>query len=70
MRNRAPRFAALLLATVLTSFPLRAAETLTVTVYGGTFEQGWRKAVIEPFERANPDMKVQIATGLTFENVA
>ena len=70
MRRRAPLFAALMLATALVAAPLRAAETLTVTVYGGTFEQGWRKAVIEPFEKANPDIKVQIATGLTFENVA
>jgi putative spermidine/putrescine transport system substrate-binding protein len=48
-----------------------AAQTeLTVIVYGGSFEQGWRKSVIEPFEAANPDIKVQIATGLTLQNVA
>jgi putative spermidine/putrescine transport system substrate-binding protein len=43
---------------------------LTVIVYGGSFEEGWRKAVIEPFEKANPDIKVRIATGLTMETVA
>jgi putative spermidine/putrescine transport system substrate-binding protein len=62
--------AAALLGMLLAVPPAMATETLTVTVYGGTFEQGWRKSVIEPFEKANPDIKVQIATGLTFENVA
>ncbi len=48
----------------------RAATELTVIVYGGSFEAGWKKAVIEPFEKANPDIKVSIATGLTLQNVA
>ena len=39
-------------------------------VYGGSFEEGWRKAVIEPFEKANPAIKVKIATGLTMQTVA
>ena len=39
-------------------------------MYGGSFEAGWKKAVIEPFEKANPDIKVAIATGLTLQNVA
>ena len=47
-----------------------ARTELTVIVYGGSFEEGWRKAVIEPFEAANPDIKVKIATGLTLQNVA
>ncbi|HET6521538.1 MAG TPA: ABC transporter substrate-binding protein [Geminicoccaceae bacterium] len=47
-----------------------AQTELTVIVYGGSFEEGWRKAVIEPFEAANPDIKVKIATGLTLQNVA
>jgi putative spermidine/putrescine transport system substrate-binding protein len=47
-----------------------AATELTVIVYGGSFEAGWKKAVIEPFEAANPDIKVRIATGLTMETVA
>lgn len=34
--------------------PALAQTELTVIVYGGSFEEGWRKAVIEPFERANP----------------
>jgi putative spermidine/putrescine transport system substrate-binding protein len=49
-----------------------AAQTqdLTVIVYGGSFEEGWKKAVIEPFERANPGIRVRIATGLTMQTVA
>jgi putative spermidine/putrescine transport system substrate-binding protein len=47
-----------------------AQTELTVIVYGGSFEEGWRKAVIEPFEKANPDIKVKIATGLTMQTVA
>jgi len=48
----------------------QAPRQLTVIVYGGSFEEGWKKAVIEPFEKANPDIKVRIATGLTMETVA
>src|SRR5581483_1956143 len=48
----------------------QAVTELTVIVYGGSFEAGWKKAVIEPFEAANPDIKVRIATGLTMETVA
>ena len=51
----------------LLSGPASAATELTVIVYGGSFEAGWKKAVIEPFEAANPDIKVRIATGLTME---
>jgi putative spermidine/putrescine transport system substrate-binding protein len=47
-----------------------AQTELTVIVYGGSFEEGWRKAVIEPFEAANPDIRIRIATGLTLQNVA
>ena len=54
----------------LSSGPASAATELTVIVYGGSFEAGWKKAVIEPFEAANPDIKVRIATGLTMETVA
>lgn len=43
---------------------------LTVIVYGGSFEQGWKKSVIEPFEKANPDVKIKIATGLTQQAIA
>jgi len=45
-------------------------ETLTMAVYGGTFEEGWRKAIIEPFEAANPNIKIQTTQGLTFQNLA
>ncbi|WP_291296873.1 ABC transporter substrate-binding protein [Elioraea sp.] len=46
------------------------AQDLTVIVYGGSFEEGWRRAVIEPFERANPGIRIRIATGLTMQTVA
>ena len=49
---------------------VRAATELVVTVNGGTFEEGWRKAMIEPFEKANPDIKVRVSQGLTFQSLA
>jgi hypothetical protein len=30
-----------------------AESMVNVTVYGGSFEDGWSKAVIEPFQAAN-----------------
>lgn len=45
-------------------------ETLTMAVYGGSFEEGWRKAIIEPFEAANPNIRIQTTQGLTFQNLA
>ena len=57
-------------ASALVAASANAAVELTVIVYGGSFEAGWKKAVIEPFEAANPDIKVRIATGLTMETVA
>ena len=48
----------------------QAAGVLNVTVYGGSFEDGWRRAVIEPFEKANPGTKVNISQGLTFQAAA
>jgi putative spermidine/putrescine transport system substrate-binding protein len=54
-----PRFAA-----------AQAATELTVTVYGGSFEEGWKKAVFEPFEKANPNFRIKVGQGLTFQNVA
>lgn len=48
----------------------RAESVLNVTVYGGSFEDGWRKAVIEPFQAANPGVKVTISEGLTFQAAA
>jgi putative spermidine/putrescine transport system substrate-binding protein len=67
-----PRFAALTTSIALLGIPGAAiAQTeLNVIVYGGSFEEGWRKAVIEPFEKANPNIKVKIATGLTMQTVA
>jgi putative spermidine/putrescine transport system substrate-binding protein len=48
----------------------QAPQELTVIVYGGSFEEGWKRAVIEPFERANPGIRVRIATGLTMQTAA
>ena len=50
--------------------PAQAAGVLNVTVYGGSFEDGWRRAVIEPFEKANPGTQVNISQGLTFQAAA
>jgi putative spermidine/putrescine transport system substrate-binding protein len=47
-----------------------SAEDLVVISYGGTFEQGWRKAVINRFEEKYPKDKIHIATGLTMEVAA
>ena len=69
-RNRIIGLASALCALVVAAGSASAQTELTVIVYGGSFEEGWRKAVIEPFEAANPDIKVNIATGLTLQNVA
>ncbi|MFT0890831.1 ABC transporter substrate-binding protein [Pseudochelatococcus sp. G4_1912] len=64
---------ALAAATVFSSFShaqAQEAETLTMAVYGGTFEEGWKKAIIEPFQAANPNIKIQTTQGLTFQNLA
>jgi putative spermidine/putrescine transport system substrate-binding protein len=57
-------------ALALLSTSALAQTEITVIVYGGSFEQGWKKSVIEPFEKANPDIKVKIATGLTQQTIA
>jgi putative spermidine/putrescine transport system substrate-binding protein len=63
--------AALAIAAVAFAVPVALAQTqLVVTVPGGSFEEGWRKAVIEPFEKANSDVKVNIVTGLTLQILA
>lgn len=48
----------------------QAQTVLVATVAGGTFEEGWRKSVVEPFEKANPDIKVNLVTGLTLQTLA
>ncbi len=58
------------LACALFTTSAMAQTELTVIVYGGSFEQGWKKSVIEPFEKVNPDIKVKIATGLTQQTIA
>jgi putative spermidine/putrescine transport system substrate-binding protein len=62
--------AAGLACALFTTSAMAQQTELTVIVYGGSFEQGWKKAVIEPFEKANPDIKVKIATGLTQQTIA
>ena len=61
---------ALVAVTVVNGSPARSQTELVATVAGGSFEEGWRKSVIEPFERANPDIKVKLVTGLTFQTLA
>ncbi|MGE0752346.1 MAG: ABC transporter substrate-binding protein [Variibacter sp.] len=65
----AAALAAIFACTLSTGVALAQTE-LTVIVYGGSFEEGWKKSVIEPFEKANPGIKVKIATGLTMQTVA
>jgi putative spermidine/putrescine transport system substrate-binding protein len=43
---------------------------LVVTDYGGSFEDGWRKAVVQPFEKTHPDIKVKVVQKLVFESMA
>ncbi|MBZ5527270.1 MAG: ABC transporter substrate-binding protein [Acidobacteriia bacterium] len=67
------RFAAIFLALfVFALLPQRShAQTeLVVTDYGGSFEDGWRKSVVEPFERAHPDIKIKLVQKLVFESMA
>jgi len=61
-------FAALLIA--LSAQFARAQTELVVTNYGGSFEDGWRKAVVEPFEKAHPDIKIKLVQKLVFESMA
>jgi putative spermidine/putrescine transport system substrate-binding protein len=58
------------LACALFSTAALAQTELTVIVYGGSFEEGWKKSVIVPFEKENPDIKIKIATGLTQQTIA
>ena len=60
--------AAILLA--LSPNLVRAQTELVVAVPGGSYEEGWRKAVIAPLEAAHPDIKVRTVQGLTFQNLA
>jgi len=57
------RFARLLGGASLALLALGAeasqAATVTLAAYGGIFQEGYIKAVIERFEAANPDIKVQ-----------
>jgi len=62
-------FSAMLVAGSFATLPAQAEE-LVVISYGGSFEQGWRKAVIEPFEKKYPGDKIHIATGLTMQVAA
>ncbi len=44
-----------------------AQTELTVIGYGGSFQEGWQKAVIEPFEKANPGIKIKVVTAGTVQ---
>lgn len=57
-------------AVLAIPYVARAATELVVTVAGGSFEAGWRKSVIAPFERANPGVTVRVVQGMTFQNAA
>jgi putative spermidine/putrescine transport system substrate-binding protein len=69
-RRRLMAAASALPAVALAPRIARAETELAVTVNGGTFLDGWRKTVIEPFERANPGVKVRVVEGLTYQSVA
>lgn len=69
-RLAAAAMAAAGLALTAPAARAQATQDLTVIVYGGSFEEGWRRAVIDPFERQNPTIRVRIATGLTMQTVA
>src|SRR3954468_16471000 len=70
MLNLTKVFLAGVVAVWAAAAQAQTPRELTVIVYGGSFEEGWRKAVIPPFEKANPNIKVKIATGLTMQTVA
>jgi putative spermidine/putrescine transport system substrate-binding protein len=54
----ATKIAVALLALGLTAEAVRA-ETVTVVAYSGLFQERYTKAVIEPFQKANPDITVE-----------
>lgn len=47
------------LSALLAGMTVADAATVTLAAYGGIFQEGYTKAVIRPFEAANPDIKVQ-----------
>jgi putative spermidine/putrescine transport system substrate-binding protein len=61
---------ALPITTLVAPRIARAETELAVTVNGGTFLDGWRKTVIEPFEKANTGVKIRVVEGLTYQSVA
>lgn len=61
---------ALLVLSLLTGLPSMAAKpTLVVTVPGGSFEAGWAKNVIEPFQKKY-NCEVLIERSLTMQTLA
>jgi putative spermidine/putrescine transport system substrate-binding protein len=46
-----------------------AAEALVATMYGGEMERGWRRNVVDPFEKRF-NAAVTIATGTSLDNLA
>jgi len=69
-RNFAAKFGSALFFVICGGRLALAQTELVATVAGGSFEEGWRKAVVEPFEKANPDVKVKLVTGLTLQTLA
>ncbi|MBV9785160.1 MAG: polyamine ABC transporter substrate-binding protein [Acidisphaera sp.] len=49
--------------------PVRASEEIVVTMYGGPMETGWRRNVVDPFQKES-GIDVTLATGLSLENLA
>jgi putative spermidine/putrescine transport system substrate-binding protein len=47
------------LATALLSSTALAQQTVTLMAYSGLFQERYAKAVVEPFMKANPDIKVE-----------
>jgi putative spermidine/putrescine transport system substrate-binding protein len=57
---------ALALCALALAPSLSAAQTeISVIAYGGSFGEGWKKSVVEPFQKQNPDIKVRIVTSQT-----
>ena len=57
MRTWLSAIGACLLVPILAS-PALSQQTLTIIAYGGLFQERYTKSVIEPFEKANPGIKV------------
>ncbi|WP_144158080.1 ABC transporter substrate-binding protein [Paraburkholderia sp. BCC1885] len=50
------------LASTFGGFARAATRNLTIQTSGGAYEQAYRKAVFEPYAKANPDLAIQYTT--------